>query len=189
MVNAYINCRNMKIGPYVDNTNENWLKYPDVNYATNEHWLRSILMLIMLPWQRSKLQLRRGSGVKRRQISFEIVSLLLSSLQETIFLAPTLFWQIILPLWQKNVCLYFSKLCDFPVLGTPAGCDCASVVVQTASPAKADVEWNELVMTWVQFWVLHSQLLQTLVQQGYLCLLLNLYFHCMVIHGPWSLRF
>ena len=81
----------MKIGPYVNNTNENWLKYPDVNYATNEHWLRSILMLIMLPWQRSKLQLRRGSGVKRRQISFEIVSLLLSSLQETIFLAPTLF--------------------------------------------------------------------------------------------------
>ena len=76
MVNAYINCRNMKIGPYVDNTNENWLKYPDVNYATNEHWLRSILMLIMLPWQRSKLQLRRGSGIKRRQISFEIVSLL-----------------------------------------------------------------------------------------------------------------
>ena len=66
-------------------------KYPNVSYATNEHWLRSILMLIMLPWQRSKLQLRRGSGVKRRQISFEIVSLLLSSLQETIFLAPTLF--------------------------------------------------------------------------------------------------
>ena len=114
MVNAYINCRNMKIGwevsliriPYVnDTTNEHWLrsilmlinatwtlveKYPDVDNATKErwfrsnlmlitpyeHWLRSILMLIMLPWQRSKLQLRRGSGVKRRQISFEIVSLL-----------------------------------------------------------------------------------------------------------------
>ena len=36
----------MKIGPYVNNTNENWLKYPDVNYATNERWLRSILMLV-----------------------------------------------------------------------------------------------------------------------------------------------
>ena len=80
-------------------------KYPNVSYATNEHWLRSILMLIMLPWQRSKLQLRRGSGVKRRQISFEIVSLLLSSLQETIFLAPTLFWQIILPLSLAEECL------------------------------------------------------------------------------------
>ena len=46
MVNAYINCRNMKIGPYVNNTNENWLKYPDVNYSTNERWLRSILILV-----------------------------------------------------------------------------------------------------------------------------------------------